>query len=246
VGDQPDFLPLRRLIPNLMTLGALCAGLTAIRVAFAGETALALGLVLLAALIDGFDGRVAHYLDGETAMGAELDILADFLNFGVAPAFILYWAALDGDGQLGWIAVILYALACVLRLARFNIAAGLPQTGPKTHYTGVPSPAGAFLALVPLYLMLGWPGLAFPDPLLALWLVMVGALMVSTLPTPALPALRIRRDRVQRFLLAVAGVGACLVLAHWLTLAALALAYLAFVLTGWVRIAHDRLSQGKP
>jgi CDP-diacylglycerol---serine O-phosphatidyltransferase len=232
---DPDYLPIRRLVPNLMTLGALVCGLTAIRVALYGETALALALILLAALLDGLDGRVARFLDGETAMGAELDSLADFLNFGVAPAFVLYWTAFSGDGRLGWIAALAYAVACVLRLARFNIDARKPPVdAPKPDtFTGVPSPAGALLVMVPLYLMQAFPGLALPDLLVALWAVMVGGLMIARWPTPSLKSVRIRREHVRAFLLGAAGLGLVLVIFPWATITLIALAYLGFVLRGW-------------
>src|SRR5918998_4709084 len=119
--DPRPRLSVAQLLPNALTLAALCAGLTAIRFAFQGAFDVAAGLILLAAVLDGLDGRLARRLRSESAMGAELDSLCDFVDFGVAPALVVHLWATGGEGGLGWIAALVYAVACALRLARFNI-----------------------------------------------------------------------------------------------------------------------------
>ncbi|TMV38184.1 phosphatidylcholine/phosphatidylserine synthase, partial [Thioclava sp. BHET1] len=137
---------------NLMTVAAICAGLSAIRFAIHGHYELAVQLILVASVLDGLDGRLARMLKSESAIGAELDSLADFLNFGVAPGLLIYlWGFGEFQNQ-GWVAVVIYAVCCVMRLARFNVGnkSEISDT-PKRFFTGVPAPAGAFLALLPLF-----------------------------------------------------------------------------------------------
>jgi len=233
--DPRSRLSVLQLLPNALTLAALCAGLTAIRLAFGGQFDKAAALILLAALLDGLDGRLARRLRSESAMGAELDSLCDFVNFGVAPALVLHLWAFDGAGGAGWIAALVYAVACVLRLARFNIgsrdqlAAGLP----KKAFTGVPSPAGAMLVFLPIFVANLNPALTVPGPVCALWMILVAALMVSRLPTPALPQTSIRREQAGLILLAVVGLGAALLTYPWLTLVLLNLGYLLLLALGW-------------
>ena len=131
-------------MPNLVTILGLCAGLTALRFAFAGRFEPAAALIVFAALIDGFDGLLARRLDAASPFGAELDSLADFFNFGVAPAFLVYQLALTGAPDLGWTAALVFAVCACLRLARFNVSRDVPVTG-RAHFVGVPAPAGALL-----------------------------------------------------------------------------------------------------
>ncbi|MBV9556594.1 MAG: CDP-diacylglycerol--serine O-phosphatidyltransferase, partial [Pseudolabrys sp.] len=153
-------VPVRTLLPNLITLLALCAGLTGIRMAFEGKLDLALGAIVFAALLDGIDGRVARMLKGTSKFGAELDSLADFVNFGVAPALILYFWGLHDLRSFGWIAALVFAICSALRLARFNVMIDDP-TKPAwagNFFTGIPAPAGAITVLLPIYLnFLGAP-----------------------------------------------------------------------------------------
>lgn len=233
--DPRSRLSVVQLLPNALTLAALCAGLTAIRLAFGGEFDRAAGLILLAALLDGLDGRLARRLRSESAMGAELDSLCDFVNFGVAPALVLHLWAFDGAAGLGWIAALVYAVACVLRLARFNIGSRdqLASGLPKTTFTGVPSPAGAMLAFLPIFVANLMPSLAVPGPACAIWMILVAALMVSRLPTPALRLASIRREQAGLILLAVVGLGAALLTYPWLTLVLLDIGYLLLLALGW-------------
>src|SRR5271154_6483403 len=147
-------IPVRTLLPNLITLLALCAGLTAIRLAVESRLDLALAAIVLAALLDGIDGRVARMLKGTSRFGAELDSLADFVNFGVAPALILYFWGLHELKSAGWIAALVFATCCGLRLARFNVMIDDPNkpAWAGNYFVGMPAPAGAITVLLPVYM----------------------------------------------------------------------------------------------
>ncbi|ACK49730.1 CDP-diacylglycerol/serine O-phosphatidyltransferase [Methylocella silvestris BL2] len=149
-------VPMRVILPNLVTLLALCMGLTAIRFAIESQFEVAVIFVIIAAVLDGLDGRIARALRGATRFGAELDSLADFVDFGVAPALILYFWGLNEFKSLGWFAALVFAIAAALRLARFNVMADEPDR-PAWHahfFTGMPAPAGAIVGLLPIYLSL--------------------------------------------------------------------------------------------
>src|SRR5467141_2729813 len=147
-------IPVRTLVPNVITLLALCAGLTAIRLAVEDRLEWALAAIVFAAMLDGIDGRVARMLKGTSRFGAELDSLADFVNFGVAPALILYFWSLHELGNAGWIAAMVFAICAGLRLARFNVMIDDPNkpAWAGNFFVGIPAPAGAITALLPLYL----------------------------------------------------------------------------------------------
>jgi CDP-diacylglycerol--serine O-phosphatidyltransferase len=170
------------LLPNIITLLALCAGLTAIRLTIEGRIELALGAIVFAAVLDGVDGRIARLIKGQSRFGAELDSLADFVNFGVTPALILYFWKLDEVNNVGWIAVIVFAISMSLRLARFNATMDDPNKPAyaENYFTGVPAPAGALCALLPIYLaLLGAPEI--PAIVIALYVLVIAFLMVSRL-----------------------------------------------------------------
>ena len=147
-------IPLRFVVPNLVTLLALCLGLTAIRLASEGQFETAVIAIVVAAILDGLDGRIARALEGSSRFGAELDSLADFVDFGVAPALLLYFWSLHENKSLGWFAALIFAVACALRLARFNVMIDDPQKPAWTShfFVGMPSPAGAIVVMLPLYL----------------------------------------------------------------------------------------------
>ncbi|WP_201860436.1 CDP-alcohol phosphatidyltransferase family protein [Microvirga soli] len=178
-------VPVRVIIPNIITLIALCLGLTAIRLAFEGRYEPAVVAIVVAALLDGIDGRVARMLKGTSRFGAELDSLADFVNFGVTPALILYSFLLNELKAVGWIAVLVFAIAMVLRLARFNVMLDDPHRPEwkKNFFTGMPAPAGALTSMLPLYLsFLGVPMGAAAAPIALVYLLGLAFLMVSTIP----------------------------------------------------------------
>jgi CDP-diacylglycerol--serine O-phosphatidyltransferase len=178
-------IPVRTLLPNVITLLALCAGLTAIRVAFEGRVELALAAIVLAALLDGIDGRIARMLKGTSKFGAELDSLADFVNFGVAPALILYFWGLNELKSVGWIAALVFAICAGLRLARFNVMIDDPNKPDwvGNFFTGIPAPAGAITVLLPIYLYF----LGMPLNLGVVWVVFVYCLFIALLMVSRLP-----------------------------------------------------------
>jgi len=178
-------IPVRVLVPNFFTLLGLCAGLTAIRMAIEGRWDVAVAALVFAAFLDGIDGRLARLLKASTRFGAELDSLADFVNFGVAPAIIMFSWALEDLRGMGWIAVLVFAVCAALRLARFNAALDDPDqpAWKSAYFVGIPAPAGAIILLLPLYLQ--DLGLHLPSltPLVLIYTIAIGLLMVSRVPT---------------------------------------------------------------
>jgi CDP-diacylglycerol---serine O-phosphatidyltransferase len=178
-------IPFRTLAPNLVTLLAICAGLTAVRFAVEAKLDWAIACIVVAAILDGIDGRLARLIKGTSRFGEELDSLADFVNFGVAPALILYFSSLNNFRNVGWIVALLFAICAGLRLARFNVMLHDPGRPSWTanFFIGVPAPAGAIIGLLPLYVeFLGIPGLRFPALLTLLYTLGIALLMVSRLP----------------------------------------------------------------
>src|SRR5216683_7180756 len=178
-------IPVRTLVPNLITLLALCAGLTAVRLAIEGKLEFALAAIVLAAVLDGIDGRIARLIKGTSRFGAELDSLADFVNFGVAPALILYFWDLHELRSAGWIAALVFAICAALRLARFNVMIEDPDrpAWAGNYFVGVPAPAGAITVLLPIYVQfLGLPHSDFVVPVTFVYTLGIAFLMVSRLP----------------------------------------------------------------
>ena len=226
-------LPLVALLPNLATLLGLCAGLTAIRYGLAGRVELAAALVVLAALIDGIDGLLARKLDAASPFGAELDSLSDFVCFGVAPGLLVYVLLLDGLQGPGWLFVLVFILCCCLRLARFNVNRDAPPPPGRAHFVGVPAPAGAMLALLPVFVMLaGWVDMAdWPLPV-AIWLGAVGMMMISRLPTPSPKGFAVPRRYAPFVLIGVPVFVGLLVMRPWAVLVACGLIYLTLLARG--------------
>ena len=180
-------MPLRIVLPNLVTLLALCLGLTAIRFATEGSFEKAVFAIVAAAVFDGVDGRLARALKGTTRFGAELDSLADFVDFGVAPALTLYFWNMHEIKSFGWFAAMVFAIAMALRLARFNVGLDDPDKPAWTSnfFTGMPAPAGAIAGLLPLYLHLSALGWSFPRWAVAaetVYLLCIAGLMASAIP----------------------------------------------------------------
>ncbi|HYD64508.1 CDP-diacylglycerol--serine O-phosphatidyltransferase [Azospirillum sp.] len=223
-------LSINRLLPNVLTVLALCAGLTAIRFAMHGAWPQAVGAIVTAAVLDALDGRIARLLNGQSKFGAELDSLADVVSFGVAPALMIYLWALGGAGSLGWVASLAYAVCCALRLARFNAGLGTPDLPPWafSYFTGVPAPAGAALVLLPMVASFELGPEVAGHPLLVVpWTLAVGLLMVSTMPTFSGKGMRVPQDYVVPALLGVGLLAASLVSQPWWTLLFLGLAYVS-------------------
>jgi CDP-diacylglycerol--serine O-phosphatidyltransferase len=225
-------VPIRSVLPSLVTLVALCAGLTSLRMTIEGRYDLAIALIVVAAALDAVDGRIARFLKSTSRFGAELDSIADFVNFGVAPAVLIYVWGLDEIGSLGWIAVLLFGICAALRLARFNV--GLEsQNRPDWHavyFFGVPAPAGALVVMLPLYLeFVAVPHGFLTAPITFAYVISKGLLMVSRLPTFSgkLVGRRIARDMVAPLFVCGVLVVAFLVSFPWQTLMVGTVAYLA-------------------
>ena len=228
-------IPVRTLVPNVITLLALCAGLTAVRLSIEGKLEFALAAIVLAAVLDGIDGRVARLIKGTSRFGAELDSLADFVNFGVAPALILYFWDLHELRSAGWIAALVFAICAGLRLARFNVSTDDPNrpAWASNFFVGVPAPAGAITVLLPIYLyFLGAPAWA---PITFVYTLMIALLMVSRLPVFSGKRLgtRVPREMVLPvFVVAVLFV-ALLLSYPWIVLTLGTLVYLACLPLGF-------------
>ena len=237
-------IPVRMLVPNFFTLLALCAGLTSIRMGIEERYELALGAIVFAALLDGIDGRVARLLKASSRFGAELDSLADFVNFGVAPAFLIFNWGLGSLKSLGWIVVMTFALASALRLARFNVAA--EEEHPrwqKAYFIGVPTPAAAIVVLLPVFIEhLGFDGIrssTFVLDVVLVYTLVIAFLMVSTIPTFSGKLLgeRISREYVLPIFMLAVGFVALLVTYPFGTLTGASIAYLASIPVSYRRFA---------
>jgi len=229
-------IPVRMLVPNVITLLAICAGLTAIRLSTEGRMELAVAAIVFAAALDGIDGRVARMIKGQSKFGAELDSLADFVNFGVAPGLILYFWQLHEIHNGGWIAAMVFAISGGLRLARFNATMDDPNKPAfaTNFFTGVPAPAGAITVLLPVYL--AFLGLPKPHPTLtALYTLLIAFLMVSRLPVFSGKAIRMRvpPEMVLPVFVSVIFFIALLIGYPWHILSAVSVLFLLSLPAGW-------------
>jgi CDP-diacylglycerol--serine O-phosphatidyltransferase len=232
-------IPVRTLVPNIITLLALCAGLTAIRMAFEDRYGLALAAVVFAAVLDGLDGRLARLLKGTSRFGAELDSLSDFVNFGVAPALILYFWGLHELKSAGWIAAMVFAICTGLRLARFNVMIDDPDRPAWTanFFVGMPAPAGAITVLLPIYLsFLGLPRSEVLTWIMLFYTLGIALLMVSRLPvfSGKRVGTRVPTEMVGPVILLVILSVALLISYPWALLTAATLAYLVGLPFGYL------------
>jgi len=232
-------IPVRTLLPNLITLLALCAGLTSIRMAIESRLDLALAAIAFAALLDGIDGRIARMLKGTSRFGAELDSLADFVNFGVAPALILYFWGLHELKSAGWIVALVFAICAALRLARFNVMIDDPNkpTWAGNFFTGIPAPAGAITVLLPIYLNF----LGVSNGLVTVWLTFFYTLVIALLMVSRLPVFsgkrvgkRVSPDLVLPVFVVVVLFFALLISYPWEVLTVGTVAYLGCLPFGWL------------
>jgi CDP-diacylglycerol--serine O-phosphatidyltransferase len=237
---RPRFkaIPVRTLLPNLITLLALCAGLTAIRMVVENNIQLALAAIVFAALLDGVDGRIARLLKGTSRFGAELDSLADFVNFGVAPALILYFWGLHELKSAGWIVALVFAICAGLRLARFNVMLDEPDkpAWAGNFFTGIPAPAGAITVLLPIYLDL----LGLPKDLLVVWVTFIYTILIALLMVSRLPVFsgkrvgkRVPPEMVLPLFVMVVLFFALLISYPWEVLSLGTFAYLVCLPLGW-------------
>jgi len=248
-------LSINRMIPNILTLLALCAGMTAIRFAIDDKFESAVIAIIVAGVFDGLDGRVARLLKAASPFGAQLDSLSDFVCFGVAPAVLVYIWTMAQLHSFGWAVAVFFAICCGLRLARFNtqLNADLPPYAAY-FFTGVPAPGGAGLALVPLFITFEIGDMPFRNPYLAaIWLTFVAALMVSRIPTFSMKRFRVPHHYVVPIMLGVALLAAFLTTAPWPTLTVVGLAYLGsipFTMRSFARLRDAaeaaRAAQGEP
>lgn len=239
-------LPLRAVAPNAVTALALCFGLTGIRYAISaasgmpGDWEIAVTMIMIAGVLDGLDGTVARLVRGESRFGAELDSLSDAISFGVSPALILYLWSLKGIPRLGWLVALVFAVFCALRLARFNANIDVSEQPHKSagFLTGIPAPAGAGLAMLPLYLsfvsqsLVGGAELTqfLRSPyLVAPWVGFIASLMVSSVATFSWSSLKLRHHIRFEAIVVVVLLGAALISAAWYTLSAICIVYLALI-----------------
>jgi CDP-diacylglycerol--serine O-phosphatidyltransferase len=250
-------IPVRTLAPNLITLLALCAGLTAIRMAFENRYTLALAAIVFAAVLDGIDGRLARFLKGTSRFGAELDSLSDFVNFGVAPALILYFWDLHQLKSAGWIAAMVFAICGALRLARFNVMIEDPDrpAWASNFFVGMPAPAGAITVLLPIYMVF----LGLPRSGILAWLTLVYTLAIASLMVSRLPVFsgkrvgnRVPPELVGPLIVVVVLSIAVLIAYPWIVLTAGTLAYLVALPFGWLsyrgyeRRSHEGRAEPAP
>ena len=236
-------IPVRTLVPNVITLLALCAGMTGIRLALENRYELALAAIVFAAMLDAVDGRVARMIKGTSRFGAELDSLADFFNFGVAPGLILYFWGLHALGNLGWIAAMVFAICTALRLARFNVQIDDPlrPAWAGNFFTGVPAPLGAIVVLLPVYLSF----LRVPVPIVLTFIftLAIAGLMVSRLPVLSGKKFgtRVRPEMVAPVIIVAVLLIALLISYPWELLSVVSLVYLVLLPLGW--FSYQRYQQ---
>lgn len=233
-GPRIREIPLRLIVPNLITVLAICAGLSGIRLAFEGRVETAVVMVLLAAFLDAVDGRVARMLKASSRFGAQMDSLADIVNFGVAPVLVLYAYLLDQAGAIGWIAALLFTIACALRLARFNVMLDDNDrpAWQTDYFVGVPAPAGAALVMLPVYL--GFLGISPEGPVAiaaCIYTLGIAFLLISRLPVYSGKSSgnRVRREFVMPLMLVVVLYALLLASYTWETMAVSAILYLVFL-----------------
>jgi CDP-diacylglycerol--serine O-phosphatidyltransferase len=247
-------IPLRAVVPNAITALALCVGLTSVRFAIAGEWDKAIAAIIIAAVLDGMDGRIARALNGQSRFGAELDSLSDVIAFGVSPAIVLHLWSLQHWPRYGWIFALAYAVCMALRLARFNARIDVEDQPHKSagFLTGVPAPAGAGLLLLPIYLWLAsnreWDWLQ-NHYVVAFWAAGVAFLAVSSIATFSWGSLRLRRNVRFEAIVVIALVGGALFSAPWETLSVAALAYIAmipFSMMSYAKVRRQRAVVASP
>lgn len=222
---------LRAIMPSAITVFAICAGLTSVRMSLEGELEFALIFILIAVFLDAADGKLARYLDTASPFGAELDTLADFFNFGIAPGLLLYTTLYmdTPSANLGWLATLVLAVCCALRLARFNLSLGDTKvpTRKDRFFVGVPAPALGCLALMPIFMHLsGWQNVDYPV-LRTIYIIFIGFLAISTIPTYSIKHATFKREQIALVTIAGVIVVISLMTYPWATLMTLNALYLA-------------------
>ncbi|HTU11057.1 MAG TPA: phosphatidylcholine/phosphatidylserine synthase [Allosphingosinicella sp.] len=260
-GRERPGIPLRAVVPNAVTALALCSGLSGIRFAITGEWDKALMFIGIAAVLDGLDGRIARMLRGQSRFGAELDSLSDVVAFGVAPALIIYlWVLQIGNSPgwntYGWVFALAYAVCMAMRLARFNARIDVVDQPHKSagFLTGVPAPAGAGIMLLPVMLWLAsdrqWHWLESPA-LIMIWSGFSAFLIISSIATWSMGALRLKRSVRLEAILVIVLIGIAMIVAPWATLSVVVVAYVTsipFSILRYARVKQRRARQatGEP
>lgn len=221
-----------QLIPNMLTIAAICAGMSAIRFGVQGNYELSTQLILAACILDGLDGRIARLLNSDSKMGAELDSLADFVNFGVAPPLVIYFWALQDMRSAAWISVLVFTICCVLRLARFNVGSKTEGNDTQSAYfVGVPSPLGALLVMLPMFVSFAIAEApVVSGTIICFYMVFVGLAMISEIPTWSFKTTRISRANAKYFLVIFVIIGAAVLTYTWITLAAMCVGYIGMII----------------
>jgi len=246
--------PINTLIPNILTVLALCSGMTAIRFAMLDQFEWAVICVVIAGIFDGLDGRMARFLGGTSKFGAELDSLSDFAAFGVAPAVLVWYWSLKLAGGIGWAVCLLYATCCALRLARFNTAIGDATLPPYAYryFQGVPAPSGAGLALLPLMLEFEMGFGVLQKPIVAApWMVLIALLMVSRIPTFSLKSIKIPKQYVLPVFVGLAVLTAAVASYPWVVLSIIGIWYLLSIPVSvrnyqFLKREAERMKGGEP
>ena len=230
-NSEGDYVPLFRLLPNLVTLASLCIALTAIRYSNQGNFAMASALLLFAGFMDGVDGRLARFLNSSSDFGAQLDSLVDFVNFGVTPGFVVYaWINPYTDlAGLDWALVLFFAVCSAIRLARFNVDLTREAENPileKYFFKGIPAPVGAAMAMLPMVLTYEFGGGFYSDPVNVItYVAVLAVLMASRVPTISIKKIPIRNDSAYVTLLILGSIIIGLLTKPWFTLAIIGVTY---------------------
>ena len=238
-------IPFRKMAPNLVTLMALCSGITTIRYAILGKWSMALFFIFLAGVFDGLDGRVARKLKASSKFGAELDSLSDFVSFGVAPAILIYQWSLNTLPHWGWIFTLMFSAAMAMRLARFNTMlddAGVPEYWSH-YFVGVPAPMAAGIGVMPILISFDFPQISFilRNPYFcSAVMILVAYLMVSRIPTISLKKTKISSDWFLPIMVLLAMLISCLITKPWLTLGLFTLFYIISIPFTIVRFLKDK------
>ena len=248
MSDERDArgIPFRAMVPNAVTVLALCFGLSGVFFAFRSEWEKALAAIIIAGVLDGMDGRIARLLRAQSKFGAELDSLSDNIAFGTAPALILFLWSLHNAPKFGWTAALALAVCCALRLARFNARIDVAEQPHKSagFNTGVPAPAGAGLAFLPVFLWLVTGSSWFQAWYVVMpWVLFIALLMISSVPTYSWSSIRIRREWRLLTLAGIALFGAALLTAPWYILLAVGIVYLAMLplsMASYARVKRRR------
>lgn len=245
---RKKLFPLSRLFPNFVTLMAMCIGLSSLRFALAEKWELAAGAIIIAAVLDGMDGRLARLLKATSDFGAQLDSLADFVNFGVAPALLMYLWTLETLNRQGWAIALLYVVCCAIRLARFNSSIGEDKPAwAEKFFVGLAAPMGASLSLLFMIISFEWTEQTWlTSPYLnGAYMLTIALLMASRIPTFSIKKIIVKQENVVGIMIGAAAVFVLLTIEPWLTLLVVGLGYMASILLSSMVFMHYQHKQNK-